>query len=256
MLFISHSSLDKPIIVRLAFELERAGFSVWLDEWRIRAGDCIVSAVERALTDCRFVILTLSPQAVASGWVDREWKAKYWLEVEEQRVRVLPVLIEECEVPLLLRTKRYVDLSKEFAGGVAVLVASLSDYIAEDSAKDFYAYAPIITKQLVTDLSVAARNDHWDRFDVFVASLKGAERFNVQKRNSLVYLRRWGLTVAQLRTELGALGFPTSSDPEFTLELARALEDFQRTHCLRHVDGVFGELTYRQMYELHRHKKD
>jgi hypothetical protein len=178
--------------------------------------------------------------------------AKYWLEVEEGRIRVLPVLAEKCELPLLLRTKRYVDLSKDYETGFHALIGSLNGYIAEDSAKDFYAYAPVVAKQLVTDLEVLARNIHWDKFDAHVSSLEGDDRFRTQKANSIHYLRTWGLTVAQLRNALASLGFPTSTDPAFTPDLAKALQDFQKTHCLRHVDGVFGQLTYRQMYDLHR----
>jgi hypothetical protein len=252
MLFLSHSSRDKAIVRKLANDLEQAGFTVWLDEWSVRIGECIATKIENALRECRFVLLVLSPQSVASDWVNREWKAKYWVEVEEGRVRVLPVLVETCEVPLLLRTKLHVDLSKGYNVGLDSLVSSLNQYIAEDSAKDFYAYAPVVAKQLVTDPEILSRNIHWDKFDGYVSSLNSEGRFHTQKANSLHYLCKWGLTVIQLRLALGSLGFPTSDDPEFTPDLAIALQDFQRTHCLRHVDGVFGELTYRQMYDLQR----
>ena len=85
--------------------------------------------------------------------------------------------------------------------------------------------------------------------------LTGAKRFAVQKLNSLQYLGQWGLTVGQLRNELNAIGYSTPANTEFTPDLAATLERFQKNHCLRHVDGIFGELTYRQMYELHRQKE-
>jgi hypothetical protein len=252
MLFLSHSSKDKPTVRTLASHLIDAGFPTWLDEWKIRIGECIATGIEDGLTECRFVIVALSPQAVSSGWVDREWKAKYWQEVEEERVRILPVLIEKCEVPMLLRTKRYADLSTDYTQGFQQLVKSINGYLAEDAATDFYAYAPIVAKQLVMGPITDARNKHWDSFDSYVSSLRGTDRFKVQKLNCLQYLNKWGLTVTQLRKELCVLGFPTPEDEEFSEDLVMALEDFQRTHCMRHVDGFFGELTYRQMYELHR----
>ena len=252
MIFISHSSTDKPTVRSLATHLNDAGFPTWLDEWQIRVGECIATKIEYGLLDCRFVVLALSPQAVASGWVDREWKATYWQEVEEERGGVLPVLLEKCKIPMLLRTKRYADLRADFTSGFKSLVESINDYIAEDSAEDFYAYAPVVAKQLVVNSTINERNEHWDKFDSYVSSLTGANKFKVQKLNCLHYLQQWGLTVAQLRTELGRLGFHTSESVEFTEDLAAALEQFQTTHCLRHVDGVFGQLTYRQMYELHR----
>lgn len=48
------------------------------------------------------------------------------------------------------------------------------------------------------------------------------------------------------------MGFTTSDDPGFSPDLATALEDFQLLHSLRHADGIFGQLTYVQMYNLHR----
>jgi hypothetical protein len=257
MLFLSHSSRDKPIVRTLAQHLEDAGFPTWLDEWKIRVGECIPSGIQNGIANSRFVIVALSPQAVSSGWVDREWKAMYWMEAQEGRIRILPILIDACEVPLLLRTKRYADFSVNYNNGLRDLLDSLNAYIIEDAKSDFYAFAPIVTKQLVLDPKTTARNDHWDNFENYVSSLTGTDRLKIQKLNCLHYLGKWGLTLAQLRQELSVLGFPTTGDTnEFTLDLAVALEGFQKTHCLRHVDGIFGELTYRHMYELHRSRKE
>jgi len=38
-IFISHSSLDKPFVRRLARRIEKSGFSVWLDEKELIAGE-------------------------------------------------------------------------------------------------------------------------------------------------------------------------------------------------------------------------
>jgi len=50
MLFLSHSSKDEPLTRRLAAGLEEAGYAVWLDEWKIRVGECIATAIEHALS--------------------------------------------------------------------------------------------------------------------------------------------------------------------------------------------------------------
>ncbi|MBU1052330.1 MAG: toll/interleukin-1 receptor domain-containing protein [Proteobacteria bacterium] len=255
MLFLSHTSADKPIVRKLAKDLENAGFPVWLDEWRIRVGECIATAIEEALTSCQFVLVVLSPNAIASGWVDREWKAKYWMEVEEDRVRVLPIVIEQCSVPLLLRTKRYVDFTDDYYKGLSVLLDSIKAYISEDSSKNFYAYAPIVSKQLLSSTLASARNEYWDKFYNHLSSLRDPDRLELQKVNTLHYLEKWGLTVQQLRNELARFGFPTVVNPYFTADLAIALENFQRTNCMRHIDGLFGELTYREMHKLHSDSK-
>jgi hypothetical protein len=252
VIFLSHSSQDKPKVRRLAEGLTHAGFSVWLDEWQIRVGDCIPTSIERGLETCRFLVVVLSPAAVASEWVSREWKARYWDEVNEGRIRVLPVVAEECSLPALLRTKKHVLLTSDFDAGLAALVASLRSYIAEDSARDFYAYAPVVLRKVRQDPDRRGRNEYWDQYDDGISQLSGRDKFRAQRANSLNYLRMWHLSVEQLRVALGALGYPTPAADDVTEGLVSALERFQQDHCMRHVDGIFGELTYAQMYALHR----
>ena len=251
MIFLSHSSQDTPRVRQLAEGLIRAGFSVWLDEWQIRVGDCIPTSIERALETCRFLVVVLSPTAVASEWVSREWKARYWDEVNEGRIRVLPVVAEECSLPALLRTKKHVSLTSDFDAGLNSLVASLHSYIAEDSARDFYAYAPVVLRQVRQDPDRRERNEYWDRFDAGIGGLSAHDKFRAQRANSLNYLGMWHLTVEQLRLALGSLGYPTLESNDVTEDLVSALEHFQQDQCMRHVDGFFGELTYAQMYALH-----
>jgi len=128
-LFISYSSQDKPAACRIAGDLKELGHEVWLDEWEIRVGDCIVREIEQGVSEADFVVLLLSANAVQSGWVEREWRAKYFEEIEQKRIRVLPVLIERCEIPTLLKTKRYADLRDHYGAGFARLCAAISPSI-------------------------------------------------------------------------------------------------------------------------------
>src|SRR5262245_52174870 len=98
-LFISHSSRDKEFVRRLAADLQELGHEVWLDEWHVQVGDCIVTKLEHGVSEAQYVVVVMSRDAVQSGWVEREWKAKYWEEVERGQVSVLPVLLQDCEIP-------------------------------------------------------------------------------------------------------------------------------------------------------------
>jgi len=122
--FICHSSHDKAVARNLVADLQRLGHEPWLDEYAIRVGDSIPDKIEEGLQNADFVAVLLSPAAVQSGWVDREWKAKYWAEVSAGRVMVLPVLLEDCDIPLLLAPKKYADL-RNYATGLVQLVGAI-----------------------------------------------------------------------------------------------------------------------------------
>jgi hypothetical protein len=124
--FISYASKDRQLATWLAVDLAKEGHAPWLDEWRIKVGESIPVKISRGLDECEYVLVLLSPASVNSGWVEREWSTKYWSEAEDGTVRVIPVLLEDCEVPALLRPKKYVDLRSDYARGLGQLLDALA----------------------------------------------------------------------------------------------------------------------------------
>ena len=109
-LFVSHSSVDKGFVRGLCVDLAARGHQPWLDEWEILAGESITERIGAGIEDSDFVIVVLSEASVKSKWVEQEWQAKHWVEVTGRHVQVIPVLKDSCDIPVLLRTKKYVDL--------------------------------------------------------------------------------------------------------------------------------------------------
>ena len=70
--FLSHSSVDKPRVARLAERLERAGFRVWFDRPSIDSGEDIVTAIEQGLERSRVLVLCMTKAAFESEWVRLE----------------------------------------------------------------------------------------------------------------------------------------------------------------------------------------
>lgn len=123
--FISHSSVDKPFARSLCMDLEDNGFIPWLDEWNIMVGESIPEKISIGIKEAEFIIVILSNHSVNSRWVETEWQTKYWTEIAKGRIHVLPILLEDCEVPELLKTKRYADFRKDFNKGLLELTTSL-----------------------------------------------------------------------------------------------------------------------------------
>ncbi|MGA2592591.1 MAG: TIR domain-containing protein [Bryobacteraceae bacterium] len=108
--FLSHSSKDKPFVRELAAFLEKDGdIKVWLDEREIAPGGNIVSGIAEGL-DSDFILLILSPDSVDSNWVKEEWTDAFWDQTNNRKTKLLGVLYRDCNIPRLLRNKKYFDL--------------------------------------------------------------------------------------------------------------------------------------------------
>lgn len=123
--FVSYSSRDINLATRIARDLASHGLDVWIDEWKIAAGDSITQEIERGVLESDFVAVLLSRHSVVSGWVQKEWQAKIGVEAAERRVAVIPLKAEACDVPGLLRDKRYADFSQDYSLGLNALLSAL-----------------------------------------------------------------------------------------------------------------------------------
>ena len=123
--FVSHTSLDKKFARQLAYDLKKAGVEVWFDEWEIRVGDSLREKVERGIHESGWLIIILSPRAVASQWVQRELSAAFARELDDKRVFILPVLLEKCEMPVMLRDKKYADFTESYSRGLQELLYTI-----------------------------------------------------------------------------------------------------------------------------------
>lgn len=124
--FLSHSSKDKGIVNQIATDLTKLGIAPWLDEWKIRAGDSIPNKISKGIKDSECVVVFLSKNAIVSKWVEQEWEAKYWDEIQRNQIFVIPALLEDCEIPELLKTKKFADFRGDYDYGLRELILTLT----------------------------------------------------------------------------------------------------------------------------------
>jgi hypothetical protein len=110
-IFLSHNKADKPFARRLATDLEHQGIRYWLDEAEIKVGDSLIEKIRDGIDNMAYVAVILSPDSVASGWVQREVDVAMNQEIQGRRVKVLPVMYRECALPGFLLGKRYADFT-------------------------------------------------------------------------------------------------------------------------------------------------
>ena len=81
--------------------------------------------MQEAIQESSALLIILSDASVNSEWCKKELNAGLMRELDEKRVLVLPVLLEDCEIPIFLREKMYADFRANFAVALKKLVDAL-----------------------------------------------------------------------------------------------------------------------------------
>jgi hypothetical protein len=120
--FLSHSSKDKSFVSRLATDLKSRGVPVWFDQWELRVGDSLTEKIEQGINQSGWLAVVLSKNSASSDWVQKELRAAQARELQDKNVFVLPIIIDDCEIPLFLLDKLYADFRTSYEHGLEALL--------------------------------------------------------------------------------------------------------------------------------------
>lgn len=127
-LFLCHASSDKPFARKLAIGLAGNGFKVWVDEAEIRVGDSLLEKIEAGILEARYLAVILSKASVRSRWCQEELRMALVRQIGGKSITVLPVLMEDCDIPGFLQEKRYADfrIPTQFEAALVDLCAAIA----------------------------------------------------------------------------------------------------------------------------------
>ncbi len=108
-IFLSHNYADKPFARRLAKDLERLDIEVWLDEAEIKIGDSLIEKIREGIDQMEYLGVILTKNSIDSEWVKKEIDIAMNQEIAGKKVKILPILLENCELPGFLVGKLYAD---------------------------------------------------------------------------------------------------------------------------------------------------
>jgi len=114
--FLCHASGDKPAVRDLYHRLRSDGIAPWLDEEDLLPGQDWELEIPKAVRSSDVVIICLSSRAITkAGYVQKEIKDA--LDVADKQpegaIFLIPLRLEECEVPERLRRWQWVNLFQE-----------------------------------------------------------------------------------------------------------------------------------------------
>lgn len=127
VVFISHSSKDKPIIRQLASDLKAEGIDVWLDEQKILVGDSISEKIGQGLAESDFFLIAISENSIDSEWVKRELNNAIVNEIERRKTIILPIKLSNVAMPQLIKDKMYADFTVSYKQGFLKLIKTITN---------------------------------------------------------------------------------------------------------------------------------
>lgn len=115
-IFLSYAREDGETVENLYQKLSDAGFKPWIDKRDILPGEMWEYSIRRAIRHSDFVLACLSVNSIdRRGWIQKEIKQALdiWQEKLEDDIYLIPVRLEDCDVPESLRGFQWVNLFQE-----------------------------------------------------------------------------------------------------------------------------------------------
>jgi hypothetical protein len=130
-IFLLHARSDEKAVARLYTRLIKAGANVWLDQKNLLPGQDWQSEIHQAIYSSDIVIVCLSNRFNQQGGYRHE-ELKIALEkanmLPDSMLFMIPVRLENCEMPESLRRWQRVDLFEK--NGYKELLSALTGYLA------------------------------------------------------------------------------------------------------------------------------
>jgi hypothetical protein len=120
--FISHSNADKPFVDRLVTDLAARVIPAWQDRLDMTVGDGVAGSISEGLAGARYFLIVLSQSSIGSRWVQEDVNGALMQQAAESGTFLVPVLLQDCDVPPVLQQRRYADFRSDYNRGLGDLL--------------------------------------------------------------------------------------------------------------------------------------
>lgn len=176
MIFVSHSSLNKPSARKVVEALATERLPCWLDDQQLDVGAELRASLRSAISESDVYLYLVSEAANESQWVQDELKYALGLE-HEGKLRIVPVRLSDKEdaLPPLLSGRLQSSLDPT-SGGAARLAYSLTELSGHDRVPEncrLSATVRIEEHRLVHSLAQARELSAGQDIEIHVLLLDG-----------------------------------------------------------------------------------
>lgn len=110
--FISYSRTDSDFVDRLEADLRARNFPTWVDRHKLEGGQIWIEELEKAIQRCHVLLVVLSPEAVVSEFVRKEYRY-----AQNLKKPVIPLLYRAIpSVPLALNDIQWIKFNPDTYG--------------------------------------------------------------------------------------------------------------------------------------------
>ncbi|MGH2515392.1 MAG: toll/interleukin-1 receptor domain-containing protein [Ktedonobacterales bacterium] len=135
-IFVSHSHKDEEITQRVVEDSHRAGAEVWVDVAGLSHGN-FMQHIDEALARCAWMVLVLTPSAIASQYVaDEVYSALHRIKQGHMR-DVIPILAAPCApgaIPPQWDVLQRYDATRDYAAAIAGVLRAIGLPSAADES--------------------------------------------------------------------------------------------------------------------------
>jgi len=127
-IFISYAHIDKEYAYKFYQDLKQANLDPWLDKEKILPGQNWPIEIEKAIKQCNFFIPLLSDTSTKKErYVNTELKKAIdvWKKMKSIDIFVIPVRINECNIPKDLKNIQYEDMFPDWKNGLNKILKSI-----------------------------------------------------------------------------------------------------------------------------------
>lgn len=245
-MFLSYRSVNRSWVLNLYDVLRQQGFSVFIDQCELKAGDALMLRLQNALEASQSGIIVWSAKTADSTWVSREYQVLEAMATDKAGFQFVPIKLDSSKLPPMLKTRIYLDFSSypdgPNGGDLLRLLHALVDKPLSAEAARFAEEQDEAAQEASARIGAAIRNGNADRltqlFDEGGLVWQTSSALGCKAAEGLTKLDRNDDAIALL--DKVRLRFPKAIRPKQLYALALARRG--RGDDLMNAQDILGEL--------------